>query len=46
MADQGVSGLSNVVVSIFVARSLPDSGFGAFGVAAIVAMLTLGVAGR
>ena len=43
MADQGVSGLSNVVVSIFVARSLPDSGFGAFGVAAIVAMLTLGV---
>jgi O-antigen/teichoic acid export membrane protein len=43
MADQGVSGLSNVVVSIFVARSLPDAGFGAFGVAAIVAMLTLGV---
>jgi O-antigen/teichoic acid export membrane protein len=43
MADQGVSGLSNVVVSIFVARSLPDAGFGAFGIAAIVAMLTLGV---
>ncbi len=43
MADQGVSGLSNVVVSIFVARSLPSEEFGAFGVASIVALLIMGV---
>ena len=43
MVDQGVSGLSNVVVSVFVARSLSESEFGAFSVAAIVAMLTMGV---
>jgi O-antigen/teichoic acid export membrane protein len=43
MADQGMSALSNVVVSIFVARSVSDSGFGAFGVAVVVYSLALGV---
>jgi hypothetical protein len=42
MADQGVSSLTNVVVSIFVARSLPAEGFGAFGVATVVYLLALG----
>jgi O-antigen/teichoic acid export membrane protein len=43
MVDQGVSGLSNVLVSVFVARSLSESEFGAFSVAAVVALLTMGV---
>ena len=42
MADQGVSSLSNVVVSIFVARSLSSDGFGAFGVATVVYLLVQG----
>jgi hypothetical protein len=42
MVDQGVSSLSNVLVSVFVARSLPAEGFGAFGVAVIAYLLTLG----
>ena len=40
MADQGMSSLSNVVVAVLVARSLPAAGFGAFGVAVIA--FTLG----
>jgi O-antigen/teichoic acid export membrane protein len=44
MADQGVSSLSNVVVAIFVARSLPDAGFGAFAAATIAYMVTTGTA--
>jgi hypothetical protein len=42
MADQALSSLSNVLVSIFVARSLPPEGFGAFGVAVAAYLLTLG----
>lgn len=44
MADQGVSSLSNVVVSIIVARSLPAEAFGAFAVSTIVYLLVAGVA--
>jgi O-antigen/teichoic acid export membrane protein len=43
MVDQGVSSLSNVVVSVLVARSLPTEGFGAFGLAVIAFLLVLGV---
>ncbi len=43
MADQGVSSLSNVVVSIFVARSLPAEGFGAFGIATVAYLLAQGI---
>jgi O-antigen/teichoic acid export membrane protein len=42
MADQGVSSLSNVVVSIFVARSLSSDGFGAFSLATVVYLLAQG----
>ncbi|HEX6568378.1 MAG TPA: hypothetical protein VF015_04410 [Acidimicrobiales bacterium] len=42
MADQGISSLSNVVVSIFVARSLSAVGFGAFGAATVAYLLALG----
>lgn len=42
MADQALSSLSNVLVSIFVARSLPPQGFGAFGVAVAAFLLVLG----
>jgi len=42
MADQALSSLSNVVVSIFVARSLSAEGFGAFGVAVAAYLLTIG----
>ncbi len=44
MADQAASSLSNVVVSIFVARALPPEGFGAFGVAFVAFLLTQGIA--
>ena len=44
MADQGVSSLSNVVVSIFVARSLSSDGFGAFSLATVVYLLAQGTA--
>jgi O-antigen/teichoic acid export membrane protein len=44
MADQGVSSLSNVIVSIFVARSVSADGFGAFAVATLAYMLALGTA--
>jgi len=42
MADQGVSSLSNVVVSIIAARSLSSDGFGAFGLAVVVCLLAQG----
>lgn len=42
MADQGVSSLTNVVVSIFAARSLSSGGFGAFGLATVVFLLAQG----
>lgn len=44
MIDQGVSSLSNVVVSIVVARALSDEGFGAFAAATIGFMLVIGIA--
>jgi len=44
MADQGISSLSNVVVSIFAARSLSSDGFGAFGLAVVVCLLVQGTA--
>ncbi len=43
MADQGVSSLSNVVVSIIAARSLSADGFGAFSAAMVAFMLVQGV---
>lgn len=43
VSDQGISSLSNVVVTIFVARSLSAVGFGAFGVAIVAFMLVQGV---
>jgi O-antigen/teichoic acid export membrane protein len=42
MADQGMSSLSNVVVSVFVARSLTPTGFGAFGAAIVAYLLAQG----
>ena len=42
MVDQGVSGLSNVIVAILVARSVSADGFGAFAVATLAYMLALG----
>jgi hypothetical protein len=45
LADQGISTLSNVVVAVIVARSLPPDGFGAFGVATVAYLLVAG-AGR
>jgi hypothetical protein len=45
LADQGISTLSNVVVAVIVARSLPSDGFGAFGVATVAYLLVAG-AGR
>jgi hypothetical protein len=42
LTDQGVASLSNVVVSIFVARSLPADGFGAFGLAFVCFLLAQG----
>jgi hypothetical protein len=45
LADQGLSTLSNVVVAVIVARSLPPDGFGAFGVATVAYILVAG-AGR
>ncbi len=42
MADQGVSSLSNVVVSIIAARSLSADGFGAFAVATVGYLVTVG----
>lgn len=44
MVDQGVSSLSNVVVSIVVARALSDEGFGAFAAATIGFLLIIGIA--
>lgn len=44
MADQGVSSLSNVVVSIIAARSLSAEGFGAFAVAIVGYLITMGFA--
>lgn len=42
MADQGVSSLSNVVVSIMAAGSLSPEGFGAFAVATVGYFITTG----
>jgi len=44
MIDQGVSSLSNVVVSIVVARALSGEGFGAFAAATIGFFLVIGIA--
>jgi O-antigen/teichoic acid export membrane protein len=44
MADQGVSSLSNVVVTIIVARSVTGAAFGAFAAATIGYALTIGIA--
>lgn len=44
MADQGVSSLSNVVVSIIAARSLSADDFGAFAVATVGYLVTVGFA--
>ena len=46
MADQGVSSLSNVVVSIIAARSLSAVGFGAFAVATVGYLIAVGSAAR
>jgi O-antigen/teichoic acid export membrane protein len=43
MTDQGVSSLSNMLVGILVARALPADGFGAFGLAWVAYLLTVGV---
>ena len=42
MIDQAISSLSNVVVTVFVARSLPAESFGAFGLAIVAFMLVQG----
>ena len=43
VVDQAVSGTSNVVATLVVARSVPSEGFGAFSVAFIAYVLALGV---
>jgi O-antigen/teichoic acid export membrane protein len=43
MADQGVSSLSNVVVAVFVARSVSAEDFGAFGLATVAYLILIGI---
>lgn len=43
MSDQGVSSLSNVVVAVFVARSVSAEDFGAFGLATVAYLIITGI---